>query len=253
MTKVVIVDDELHCSASLQMLLNGLDKKIEILKIFNNATLAKDYLMHHSFDLLFLDIEMPGLNGFELLSSLEEFKFDVVFTTAYNQYAIEAFNYGALNYLLKPIDAQELLACVNQWETKSGRYLQNSQFDFLMDLLRNNPKTKSKIALPTTYGLEFVEIDEIIRCQADSNYTNVFFKNAKPLLICRTLKEVENILSNNGFIRIHQSHLINPTFLKKFVRNDGGYVVMDDGEKISVSKGNKEKITTMFNQIDRGG
>lgn len=249
--KVVIVDDELHCTETLEIVLKNLQKQVDILGKFNNPIEALEFIKHNDFDILFLDIEMPKLSGFELLAQLENFNFDVVFTTAYNQYAIKAFKYSALNYLLKPIDTDELLACINQWETKSLRLLASSQFDFLMDLLKNNPRTKSKIALPTTYGLEFIEIDEIIRCQSDSNYTNVFFKNTKPLLICRTLKEVENILGTNGFIRIHQSHLINPLYLKKFIRNDGGYVVMEDGEKISVSKGNKDKITAVFNQIDR--
>lgn len=250
--RVVLVDDERHCTETLAIILDNLDKQIEIIGKFNNPVEALEFIKNNEFDILFLDIEMPKLNGFELLAQLDHFNFEVVFTTAYNQYAIKAFKYSALNYLLKPIDTAELLACISQWEFKSFRLLGSSQFDFLMDLLKNNPKTRSKIALPTTYGLEFIEIDEIIRCQSDSNYTNIFFKHTKPLLICRTLKEVENILASNGFIRIHQSHLINPMHLKKFIRNDGGYVVMEDGEKISVSKSNKDKIITAFNQIDRG-
>jgi two-component system LytT family response regulator len=153
--------------------------------------------------------------------------------------------------LLKPVDNQELLECLDKWESKSQKNLPSDQFNFLMDILQNSQKNRYKIALPTTYGLEFIAISDIIRCQSDSNYTHFYLKTKETFLICRTLKEVESLLTTNGFIRIHQSHLINPLFLKKFLRIDGGYVVMEDGEKISVSKNNKDKITEIFNQIER--
>lgn len=251
MIKVVLIDDELHCTESLEIILNSLKKPMKIIGKFNNAIDALAFIKTADFDILFLDIEMPNLNGFELLNQLNDFKFDVVFTTAYDQYAIKAFKFSALNYLLKPIDDQELLASINKWESKSQKNLPADQFNFFLDILENSQKRRSKIALPTTYGLEFIEIGEIIRCQSESNYTHFFLKNEETFLICRTLKEVESLLSANGFIRIHQSHLINPLYLKKFLRNDGGYVVMEDGEKISVSKNNKDKIIDIFNQIER--
>lgn len=249
--KVVLIDDEVHCTESLEIMLKQLGKSIEIVAKFNNPINALPYLQDHTFDILFLDIEMPKLNGFELLSILKDFTFDVVFTTAYNQYAIEAFKYSALNYLLKPIDSDELLACINKWEEKQQKNMPYQQFSQMMEMLQNNMRLNAKIALPTTYGFEFIEIDKIVRCQSESNYSHIYFKEGEPLLICRTLKEVENLLSAHGFIRVHQSHLINPKYLKKFLRNDGGYVVMEDGEKISVSKINKDKVTAIFNQIER--
>lgn len=251
MIKVVLVDDELHCTESLEILLKSFAKPVQIIGKFNSSIEALAFIKKTDFDILFLDIEMPGLNGFELLGQLSDFKFDVVFTTAYDQYAIKAFKYSALNYLLKPVDEVELLECLVKWENKSQKNLATNQFNFFMDVLQNSQKTRSKIALPTTYGLEFIEISDIIRCQSDSNYTHFYLKNKETYLICRTLKEVESLLSTNGFIRIHQSHLINPLYLKKFLRNDGGYVVMEDGEKISVSKNNKDKIIDIFNQIER--
>ncbi|MBK0382577.1 response regulator transcription factor [Pedobacter sp. SD-b] len=251
MISIVIIDDELHCTASLQMLIDGLNKNIQIIAVFNDARLAQDYLRQNTFDLLFLDIEMPGLNGFELLNSLSQFKFDVVFTTAYDQYAIKAFNFSAVSYLLKPIDPLELSNCIDLWERKNQKYLTLNQFDFLIDSLQNGNAQNKKLALPTTYGLEFIAIENIIRCQSESSYTHFFLKNEEKHLICRTLKEVEQILFKNGFVRIHQSHLINPAYLKKYIRNDGGYVLMEDGEKISVSKSNKDKITEIFDQIGR--
>lgn len=251
MIKVVLVDDELHCTESLEILLKSFNKPIQIIGKYNNSIEALAFIKSTAFDILFLDIEMPGLNGFELLSQINDFKFDVVFTTAYDQYAIKAFKYSALNYLLKPIDDTELLECIQKWESKIYKNLPLDQFNFFIDILHNSQKKRSKIALPTTYGLEFIEIGEIIRCQSESNYTHFFLKSGEKFLICRTLKEVESLLTNNGFVRVHQSHLINPIFLKKFLRNDGGYVVMEDGEKISVSKNNKDKIIDIFNQIER--
>ncbi|MEO5910322.1 MAG: LytTR family DNA-binding domain-containing protein [Pelobium sp.] len=251
MIKVVFVDDEVHCTESLQILLKKLNRPVEIIGKFNNPLEALPFIKSNSFDILFLDIEMPGMSGFELLHQINDFKFDVVFTTAYDQYAIKAFRFSALNYLLKPIDENELEECLNLWEKKSNKALSNSQFSFFLEALQNPQKNKSKIALPTTDGFEFIEIDEIIRCQSDSNYTNFYLKNGDKFLICRTLKEVESILQHNGFIRIHQSHLINPQYLKKYLRNDGGNVVMQDGVSISVSKNNKSKIVEIFEQIDR--
>ncbi|HEX7366247.1 MAG TPA: LytTR family DNA-binding domain-containing protein [Pelobium sp.] len=249
--KVVLVDDETHCIETLEIMLNGFQNKVEIIGKFSHPLVALDFIKTNEFDILFLDIEMPELSGFDLLSQVQSFNFDVVFITAYNKYAIKAFQYSALNYLLKPVDTAELLACLHQWELKAVKPLNTAQLTFLMDLFQNTNRGAFKIAFPTTLGLEFIEISEIIRCQSDSNYTNVYLKKSKPLLICRTLKEVESILANHGFIRIHQSHLINPLHLKSFIRNDGGYVIMEDGEKISVSKSNREKITAAFHKIDR--
>lgn len=251
MIKVVLLDDEYHCLESLETQLKSLNKPIEIIARFSNPIEALPYLRAHVFDILFMDIEMPGLNGFDVLEQLPEHSFAIVFTTAYNQYAIKAFKFSALNYLLKPIDDEELLGCINQWEKKAQKNISIEQYRLFLDILNPLQKTPSKIALPTAEGFEFIAIDQIIRCRSESNYTFFYLNNNIEVLICRTLKEVERILVNYGFIRIHQSHLINQSYLKKFVRHNGGYVVMQDGEEISVSKINKDKITVIFNQIDR--
>jgi two-component system LytT family response regulator len=251
MIKVVLLDDEVHCTESLDIILKTLNIEVEVLAKFNDPELALKFLKQNQFDILFLDIEMPRMNGFELLSTLNQIKFDVVFTTAYNQYAIKAFKFSAINYLLKPIDETELIDCLEAWKAKTSKQMPNGQLEFLLQAIQNNNQQSSKLALPTNYGLEFINIKEIVRCQSDSNYTNVYLVNGEKHLICRTLKEVENILQYHNFLRIHQSHLINPNHMKKFIRNDGGYLLMEDGEKISVSKNNKEKIIEIFSQIQR--
>ena len=251
MIKVILLDDEVHCTESLEIILKTLKTEVQVLAKFNDPEHALEFIKLNKFDILFLDIEMPRMNGFELLSSLPSINFDVIFTTAYNQYAVKAFKFSAINYLLKPIDETELADCLQAWEIKALKQMPQNQLEFLLETIQNGQKTSSKLALPTTYGLEFIEIKEIVRCQADSNYTTVFLSNTDKYLICRTLKEVENILQHHNFLRIHQSHLINPNHMKKFLRNDGGYIVMDDGEKISVSKNNKEKIIEIFSHIER--
>lgn len=249
--KVVLIDDEIHCTSSLEILLKKLYPSVEILAKFNDALSAIDYLNTQKFDILFSDVEMPGMNGFELLKQISNLSFDVVFVTAYDKYAISAIKFSALSYLLKPVAEDELQECIEAWELKKNKNLGTDQLNFLINTLQSPSQIKTKIALPTTYGFEFIEIAQIIRCQSDSNYTHFYLNNNEKFLICRTLKEVEQILSANGFIRIHQSHLINPIYLKKYLKNDGGYVIMEDGEQISVSKNNKEKITEIFSQIDR--
>ncbi len=248
---VIIIDDETHCTESLSMQLKLVKSPIEILAKFNDPRKAVIYLQQVSCDIVFLDIEMPAMSGFDLLNELKQFSFDVVFTTAYNQYAIKAFQYSALSYLLKPVDDSDLNDVIQRWQEKNQKVLQANQFSFLLELLQSNTRMQSKVALPTADGLEFIEISKIIRCQAESNYTHIYLQEGVAHLICRTLKDVESILGANGFLRIHQSHLINPQHLKKFVRSDGGYVIMSDEAQLSISKANRQYVLDVVNAIER--
>ncbi|GCC52016.1 DNA-binding response regulator [Chryseotalea sanaruensis] len=249
--KVVLVDDEKHCTESLSIQLEQLDIPTIVLGKFNDPLTAMAFLKENSCDMLFLDIEMPAMSGFDLLNRLNRFSFDVVFTTAYDQYAIKAFQFSALSYLLKPIDEIELTDCINRWLEKKQKTLQTDQFSFMLDMLKNSAKLQTKVALPTTDGLEFIEITKIIRCQAESNYTHIYLQDNISFLICRTLKDVDSILRPNGFLRIHQSHLVNPQHLKRYVRSDGGYVVMSDDAQLSISKANKQQVLEVVNAIER--
>lgn len=249
--RVVLVDDEKHCTESLSIQLQALALPIVIVGKFNDPMLAVTYLKQSPCDILFLDIEMPSMSGFDLLNRLNRFDFDVVFTTAYDQYAIKAFQFSALNYLLKPIDEQDLTECINRWIEKKQKNLQADQFSFMLEMLKNSTKQQTKVALPTTDGLEFIELAKIIRCQAESNYTYIYLQDGISFLICRTLKDVDAILRPNGFLRIHQSHLVNPQHMKRFVRSDGGYVVMSDDTQLSISKANRQQVLEVVNAIDR--
>lgn len=247
--KAVLIDDEMHCTASLAINLQELNQNITVVNSFNKPSEAVAYLeQNHNFDILFLDIEMPGMNGFDLLKKLEHIPFDVVFVTAYNQYAINAFKYSAFDYLLKPVDENDLQQCINRWRQKPQNGIEQKQLDFLGNLFKVG-KLPDKLALPTHDGLELVVINNIVHCQSDSNYTNFHFADGGTLLICRTLKDVEAALTAHGFIRIHQSHLVNPAHIKKLVKNDGGYLIMSNNSQLRISKNKKDLVNNIFNAI----
>jgi two-component system, LytTR family, response regulator len=247
----VLIDDEIHCTESLALIMEVAAPEINVLAKFNDATKALKFLQSHTVDLVFLDIEMPELNGFELLEELVALSFDVVFVTAYDQYAIKAFTYSAISYLLKPVDEDDLKDTIDRWREKKNKSLSVSQLQLLQDLLANTNKLKTKVALPTNEGLEFLEIQSITRCESESNYTRIYCTDNNRYLICRTLKEVEQVLRENGFIRVHHSHLINPQFIRKFIRHDGGFIVMDDGQQISVSRTKKDRLFELFANVER--
>ena len=251
MIKVVLVDDEKLATETLQLQLKKLRRDIEVVAVFNDSQTALAEIPKLQFNILFLDIEMPRLSGFELLTKLMPFHFDVVFVTAYNQYAVEAFKFSAISYCLKPVEDSELLQSISNWEQKQHQTMQKEQFDNFFTAYQVANATSQKVALPTTDGYQFIPIQNIIRCQSQDNYTHFILQNKENLLICRTLKEVEKILSKRGFLRIHQSHLINPAFLKKYSRSEGGYVVMDNNDELPVSPQRKEAVVQLFEMIQR--
>lgn len=252
MYKAVLVDDELHCTKGLSMLLREYyADKIEVAASFNKPMDALKFLLNQKVDILFLDIEMPGMNGFELLSKLMPLQMDVIFVTAYDQYAIKAFSYSAISYLLKPVDDSELQTVINRWLEKQQKSISVQQLALMKELLDNSHKTKTKVALPTGEGLEFLEISDIVRCESDNNYTRIFCNDKSHYLICRTLKEVEKVLGESGFIRIHQSHLINPQYIRKLLRNDGGSIIMTDGTELGISRAKKDRLYEMLAGVEK--
>lgn len=245
--KFAIVDDEKHCVESLTISLEYLFPDSEIVFKTNKVMEALEGLNQKQIDLLFLDIEMPGLNGFQLLEQLPERNFDVIFTTAYSQYAVQAFKSKAIDYLLKPLDDDELKEAVDKWqEAKQENSASDNSLKQLLDHLKKEGVLKSKIPVPISDGYEFVEVDEIIYCQSQNNYTTFFINGNRKLLVSRTLKEIERLLTPFYFLRIHQSYLINPNYLKRFSRQDGGYVEMLDRSQIPVSQSKKRLITKLF-------
>lgn len=242
----IIIDDEQHCIDTLEWQIKKYLPEVELVDKFNSPIKALELLKSQPIDLLFLDIEMPEMNGFELLKHLGKVDFDVVFTTAYDEFAVRAFKASAVDYLLKPIDKEDLISAVQKVRESKDVSIQPEQMDILFKAINSKTAPKERIAVPTQDGLHFVKIKEIIYCISDSNYTYIHLINKKKILVSRTLKEIEAMLIDSGFLRIHNSHLINLQKIEKYTRGDGGYVIMDDQKMLSVSRSRKDALLAIF-------
>jgi len=245
MIKGIIIDDEVHCLETLSLLLREYCPDVDVVDQCRSAASGLNAIAKHKPDLLFLDIEMPNMNGFEMLEHFTEIPFSIIFTTSYDQYAIKAIRFSALDYLLKPIDPNELVGAVHQVRSrKNGPFAE--QFHMLFDRLQSKEQSQTfaKIAVPTSEGFELLPTDQIICCEADDNYTNFNIKNRKKILACRSLKEIEEQLTNSFsyFLRVHHSYLVNLNEISKYIRGEGGYLVMSDGSTVNVSRSRKEVL-----------
>ena len=197
-------------------------------------------------DLVFLDIEMPHMNGFDMLEQFDKLFFDVVFCTAYDQFAIKAFKYSALNYLLKPVDPEDLKETIRRIEERKSAP-SKEQIELLFQNIKQTVKpTVQRIALTTGDGMIFVPTQDILYCQAESNYTSVVLAGGKKILVSKVLKEIDEALSGPDFFRMHNSYLINLNQISKFVSGDGGYVIMDDGATVSISRSRRQEFMELF-------
>jgi len=242
----VLVDDEKHCLETLAWQLEKFCPQVSIVAVCESGEQALKVLSERNVDLVFLDIEMPRMNGFELLQRLENVAFDVIFTTAYDMFAVKAFKFSAVDYLLKPIDKDELIQAVSKVRGKKSQALMPEQLDILFQTLYGRKPSSPKVALPTMSGLEFVTANDIIHCQSEGNYTHIYLEDKSHYLICRTLKETEELLSGHNFFRVHHSHIINLNHIRKYVKGDGGYVIMSDNTSINVSRSRKEELLRLF-------
>lgn len=242
MIRAIVVDDEPYASAALQTLLKKYCPEVVVEAACNSALEAERCITELNPHLVFLDIEMPHRNGFELLEHFMPARFQVIFTTSYDQYAIKAIRFSALDYLLKPIDPQELKAAIAKLSKPGPNELLTQQLQLLMQTFREPASTGTRIALPTLEGLQMVTTDTILYCMANSNYTTFVMKDKKKLVISRTLKEIEEMLEDHGFLRIHHSHLVNINEIEKYIRGEGGTVLMTDDTELDVSRSRKEAL-----------
>lgn len=234
MITALIIDDEPGARKTLRDLLAVHVPEIQLLDEASNVAEGIAMINRYSPQLVFLDVQMPDGTGFDLLSNLPEINFKTIFVSAFDSFAINAFRYSAIDYLLKPVDATELIRSVEK--LKSSDEQPNQKIKVLL----GNRKGIEKIALPSVEELFFVKPDEIIRCQSDNNYTRFFLKTGQNILVCRTLKDYEELLEPLGFFRIHKSDLINLQYLKKYKRGEGGMVTLDDGTQLEVSRRRKD-------------
>lgn len=247
MIKAILIDDEPQCIETLSLMLKMHTPEINVVDTCNSGEEGIRAIQELQPDLVFLDIEMPRMNGFEMLEKLNPLSFKVVFTTAYNQFAIKAFRYSALNYLLKPIDPDDLKSTVTRMKELRNDNVKE-QLDILLQGIRDTGKPQ-RIALSTGDGMVFVNTPEIMYCQSESNYTNVILVTGEKYLLAKSLKEFEDTLSGNDFYRIHNSYLVNLNQVKRFVRGDGGYVIMNDGTQITIARARREDFFALFDKF----
>ena len=246
MIKAIIIDDEIHCLKTLGILLKEYCPDVQVSEQCDHAGAGIEAIKKFKPDLVFLDIEMPHMNGFEMLEQFSEITFAVIFTTGYDQYAIKAIRFSALDYLLKPIIPKELIAAVHKVRVQKNPPFAE-QFRLLIDWMQHKETGFKKIAVPTSEGFELIPADQLIRCEAHSNYTHLFLKNSAKIVACRTLKEMEEQLHDfNYFLRVHHSYIVNLNEVTKYVRGEGGYLVMTDGSTVSVSHSRKEALLKLL-------
>ncbi len=237
--KAIIIDDEKHASESLRLLIEEYTPQVEVIAEANDPFQGLGLLTAHRPQLLFLDVEMPHLNGFDLLAKAKDLRFETIFTTAYDEFAVKAFKHNAIDYLLKPIEEDELKQAVAKAQERLTSSDLQFKFHALLNQLGKTDQSEGKISLPTMEGLEFVKLSEIIRCQSDSNYTEVILGEGKKIVVSKTLKEVEELLPAQIFVRVHHSHVVNLNHIKRYQRGSGGVLIMDNEDHVNVSRSKK--------------
>lgn len=240
--KAILVDDEKNNLINLEQLLKTYCPDVAVMATAINAAEGKSAILHHRPELVFLDIQMPGKNGFELLQELNQYDFEVIFVTAHDQYAIQAVRFAAVDYLLKPVNIDELQAAVSRASARSREKRKNLQLENLLQLLQEQ-KEDHRIALTTMKETRFIRTTEIIRCESNNNYTIFFLAGGEKLTASRPIFEFEELLKSYGFIRCHQSHLVNRKYVKSWLKEDGGFLLLENGHQVPVSKNKKEIVT----------
>lgn len=242
MIKAIIIEDEKMSRETLRRMLEKYCPTVTVVAEADGYRKGLEEIRKQPPDVIFLDIQMPDGSGFRLIEELGEIDFEVIFTTAFDQFAIKAIKYSALDYLLKPIIPQDLMDAVNKVEKKISDSRNKKNLDELLATVKSQEDFSRKIVLSTSEMIHVIHVDDIIRCESDNYYTNFYFTDGRRLLVSKTLKENEELLSRYNFIRPHKSHLVNTKYILNFIRQEGGYILMSDGSKVPVSRRKKDKI-----------
>ena len=243
----LLIDDEKHCRDVLSLLLKRYCSSVQVLASCASGYEGQTAIDALHPDVIFMDIEMPGMSGFEMLETCRYSNFRVIFTTAFNEYAIKAIRHNALDYILKPVDKDELIRAVDKVEQELTTQAAPRIEQFLGYL--QNQRAGDRIALPTLEGLQIIHSEEIYYCESDGGYTRFALKNGQIILISKTLKEVEEVLESKGFCRVHHSYLINLRYVQRYIRGDGGEVVMANNKTLPVSRNKKQEFLGLLEKI----
>ena len=247
--KAILVDDEPANLENLQFLLTTYCPQVAVVGRASDIVSAAGLIKTQPPDLVFLDIQMGRQWGFDLLKALPEKSFEVIFVTAYDQYGIQAIKFAALDYLLKPLDIDELMRAVAKAAEKVKSKRKTEQLDFLLQYLQKPTPAAVKIALPQQQEIRYVLVNDIVRCEAESSYTFFRLAGGDKILISKPLKEYAELLSAHCFIRTHQSHLVNPAYVKSWLKEDGGLLLLTTGDRIPVAKQNRERVKEALRNV----
>jgi two-component system LytT family response regulator len=246
MTRTLIIDDEQHCINRIEELLGEHADGFEVVGRALSVERALELTAQLRPDLVFLDVQIQDRTGFDYLRELKEMDFFVVFTTAYEKYAVQAFKFSALDYLLKPIGREDFQEALKKYGAQNSVLSLGRKMEVLLHNLAFDPRPR-RISIPTLDGYSFLEIEDIVRCQADVNYTHIYLLDRQKITVSKTLKSFEELLDGHHFFRVHNSHLINLQYVKKYAKGKGGQVTMGDGSTIEVSTRRKEAFLKLMN------
>ena len=241
MIRAIIVDDEFGAVKNLKWELENFCKDVEVCDAFTNPVEAISAINYLKPDCVFLDIEMPEMDGFQLLASLKYRDFDLIITTAFDNYAIKAFKEHAIDYLLKPIDSDDLSASVERVRANKSKNELGFEIRKVVESITPQHERR-KVAIPLSGKTIFVEAEDIVYCKSSGNYSEIYFKDHKTEILSKKLKDVEALFHNNTFFRVHNSYLVNLVYIKEFIKSDGQYLVLDDGTTIPVSRTKKHPL-----------
>ncbi|MBS9462718.1 response regulator transcription factor [Flagellimonas sp. 389] len=247
--KVVIVEDEKRSRDTLKTLLEEFCKDVQVIATASSVSEAVKVLSVFSPDVVFLDIELQSGIGFDILEQIKDPDFEIIFTTAFEKYAIRAIKFSSLDYLLKPIDLDELKEAVEKARRRMDTNVYRQQIETLMQSIGNDSYKQEKICLATTSGMEFIAIEDIVLCKADGSYTCFVLKNKNTLLVSKHLKEYEILLAEQQFMRVHNSFLINLKEVKKYIKSDGGYIIMSNDMHVSISPRKKDELIESMKKL----
>jgi two-component system LytT family response regulator len=248
MQRAIIIDDEAHTRHTIRKMLADNCPALTIVAEANSVSSGVEAIKNHKPDLIFLDIKMDDGTGFDLLEKLKPIDFKIVFITAYNQYAIKAFKFSALDYLLKPVDVDDLAQAVK----KAGESQQkdfNTQLNNLNEHIHSQDKNLKKIIVRNANSISLIAVKDIVYCESDSNYTNIYLSQQQKIMVSATLKEYEELLIDYGFFRVHKSYLINLRYITRFEKAEGGTVILVNDIRIPVASRKKDMLLEMFNRL----
>ena len=239
MIRAVIIDDEEFARKTLKAILKKEIPEINVLGMASSALTGMQAIKEHNPELVFLDIEMLDGDGFAMLDSLQIINFDVIFVTAHSEFALRAFKYSALDFILKPIDPSELHRAISKYRKRTS---EEQKLSHRIEVFKSMSLMNTKVPIPYKNGLKFIEVENVIRLEADGSYVSIYTTVSKPCLVCKTLKYYEPILNEAVFLRVHRSHIVNIKYVSEYRRDSGGHIVLTNGEIIQVSESRRESV-----------